>query len=139
MNALAMLPHSSLGTTISSCSASLLRRAVSGFDGLDAVEERLLASPGIEGVGIVEAVSPGVQGPMVGTRVVFVDTVTPYQGKGLTDLWLGDAPRITPDAILLTDHPLVPRKSGGLNGTMAPFSSCCLLAGVSEPKVFRGR
>jgi NADPH2:quinone reductase len=34
----------------------------------------LPASPGIEGVGIVEAVGPGVQGPTVGTRVVFVDT-----------------------------------------------------------------
>src|ERR1700675_5048039 len=32
------------------------------------------ASPGIEGVGIVEAVGPGVQGPMAGTRVVFVHT-----------------------------------------------------------------
>jgi NADPH:quinone reductase-like Zn-dependent oxidoreductase len=37
-------------------------------------QPELPASPGIEGVGIVEAVSPGVQGPMVGTRVVFVDT-----------------------------------------------------------------
>src|ERR1700745_729308 len=34
----------------------------------------LPASPGIEGVGIVEAVGPGVQAPRVGTRVVFVDT-----------------------------------------------------------------
>src|SRR5246500_3400921 len=32
----------------------------------------LPASPGAEGVGIVEAVGPGVQDPMVGTRVVFV-------------------------------------------------------------------
>ena len=32
------------------------------------------ASPGIEGVGIVEAVGPGVQGPTVGTRVIFVHT-----------------------------------------------------------------
>src|SRR6266478_2155366 len=31
-------------------------------------------SPGIEGVGIVEAVGPGVQGPAVGTRVVLVHT-----------------------------------------------------------------
>jgi len=37
-------------------------------------QPELPASPGIEGVGIVEAVDPGVQGPMVGTRVVFVDT-----------------------------------------------------------------
>ncbi len=37
-------------------------------------QPELPASPGIEGVGIVEAVGPGVQGPMVGTRVVFVDT-----------------------------------------------------------------
>jgi NADPH:quinone reductase-like Zn-dependent oxidoreductase len=37
-------------------------------------QPELPASPGIEGVGIVEAVSPGVQAPMVGTRVVFVDT-----------------------------------------------------------------
>ena len=34
----------------------------------------LPASPGAEGVGIVEAVGPGVQGPIVGTRVVFVNT-----------------------------------------------------------------
>jgi len=34
----------------------------------------LPASPGIEGVGMVEAVSPGAQGPAVGTRVIFVDT-----------------------------------------------------------------
>ena len=34
----------------------------------------LPASPGAEGVGIVEAVGPGVHGPMVGTRVVFVHT-----------------------------------------------------------------
>jgi NADPH2:quinone reductase len=34
----------------------------------------LPASPGIEGVGIVEAVGPDVQGSLVGTRVVFVDT-----------------------------------------------------------------
>jgi len=37
-------------------------------------QPELPASPGIEGVGIVEAVGPGVQDPMVGTRVVFVDT-----------------------------------------------------------------
>jgi NADPH:quinone reductase-like Zn-dependent oxidoreductase len=37
-------------------------------------EPQLQASPGIEGVGIVESVGPGVQGPMIGTRVVFVDT-----------------------------------------------------------------
>ena len=37
-------------------------------------QPELPASPGIEGVGIVEAVGPDVQGPMVGTRVVFVDT-----------------------------------------------------------------
>ncbi len=37
-------------------------------------QPELPASPGIEGVGIVEALGPGVQGPMVGTRVVFVDT-----------------------------------------------------------------
>jgi NADPH:quinone reductase-like Zn-dependent oxidoreductase len=37
-------------------------------------QPELPASPGIEGVGIVEAVGPGVQEPMVGTRVVFVDT-----------------------------------------------------------------
>ena len=34
----------------------------------------LPASPGAEGVGIVEAVGPGVKGPIVGTRVVFVHT-----------------------------------------------------------------
>jgi NADPH2:quinone reductase len=37
-------------------------------------QPELPASPGIEGVGIVEAVGPGVQDPMVGTRVVFIDT-----------------------------------------------------------------
>ncbi len=37
-------------------------------------QPELPASPGIEGVGIVEAVGPGVQGPAAGTRVVFVDT-----------------------------------------------------------------
>ena len=37
-------------------------------------QPELPASPGAEGVGIVEAVGPGVQRPIVGTRVVFVDT-----------------------------------------------------------------
>jgi len=37
-------------------------------------QPELPASPGIEGVGIVEAVGPGVQYPTVGTRVVFVHT-----------------------------------------------------------------
>src|ERR1700761_4254667 len=37
-------------------------------------QPELPASPGIEGVGLVEALGPGVQGPMVGTRVVFIDT-----------------------------------------------------------------
>src|ERR1700759_606442 len=37
-------------------------------------QPELPASPGIEGVGIVEAVGPGVPGPIVGTRVVFVST-----------------------------------------------------------------
>ena len=37
-------------------------------------QPELPASPGIEGVVIVEAVGPGVQGPTVGTRVVFVNT-----------------------------------------------------------------
>jgi hypothetical protein len=35
-------------------------------------QPELPASPGAEGVGIVEAVGPGVQGSLVGTRVVFV-------------------------------------------------------------------
>jgi NADPH:quinone reductase-like Zn-dependent oxidoreductase len=35
-------------------------------------QPELPASPGAEGVGIVEAVGPGAQGPIVGTRVVFV-------------------------------------------------------------------
>src|SRR5215831_16790569 len=35
-------------------------------------QPELPASPGIEGVGIVEALGPRVQGPPVGTRVVFV-------------------------------------------------------------------
>jgi NADPH2:quinone reductase len=37
-------------------------------------QPQLPASPGIEGVGIVEAVGPGVKDPMVGTRVVFIGT-----------------------------------------------------------------
>jgi NADPH:quinone reductase-like Zn-dependent oxidoreductase len=37
-------------------------------------QPELPASPGIEGVGIVEAVSSGVRGPIPGTRVVFIDT-----------------------------------------------------------------
>src|ERR1700741_3012960 len=37
-------------------------------------QPQLPASPGIEGVGIVESVGPGVQGPIVGTRVVLVQT-----------------------------------------------------------------
>jgi len=37
-------------------------------------QPELPASPGIEGVGIVEAVGPGVQAPIVGTRVIFVGT-----------------------------------------------------------------
>jgi NADPH:quinone reductase-like Zn-dependent oxidoreductase len=37
-------------------------------------QPELPASPGIEGVGIVEAVGPGVQDPRVGTRVVFIGT-----------------------------------------------------------------
>src|SRR6516165_6509177 len=37
-------------------------------------QPELPASPGIEGVGFVEAVGPGVQGPSVGTRVIFLDT-----------------------------------------------------------------
>ena len=37
-------------------------------------QPELPASPGAEGVGIVEAVAPGVQSPVVGTRVVFVRT-----------------------------------------------------------------
>jgi len=37
-------------------------------------QPELPASPGIEGVGIVETVGPGVKAPTVGTRVVFIDT-----------------------------------------------------------------
>ena len=37
-------------------------------------QPELPASPGIEAVGIVEAVGPDVQGPTVGTRVVLVRT-----------------------------------------------------------------
>ena len=37
-------------------------------------QPELPASPGIEGVGIVEAVGPGVHEPTVGTRVVFIGT-----------------------------------------------------------------
>jgi D-arabinose 1-dehydrogenase-like Zn-dependent alcohol dehydrogenase len=41
----------------------------------------LPASPGAEGVGIVEAVGPGVQGPIVETRVVFVHTWNTWRGR----------------------------------------------------------
>jgi NADPH:quinone reductase-like Zn-dependent oxidoreductase len=37
-------------------------------------QPELPASPGIEAVGVVEALGPGVRGPAVGTGVVFVDT-----------------------------------------------------------------
>src|SRR5581483_1308670 len=37
-------------------------------------QPELPASPGIEGVGIVEAVGPGVQAPIVGTRAIFIGT-----------------------------------------------------------------
>jgi NADPH:quinone reductase-like Zn-dependent oxidoreductase len=37
-------------------------------------QPELPASPGIEGVGVVEAVGPGVKDPTVGTRVVFIGT-----------------------------------------------------------------
>jgi len=37
-------------------------------------QPELPASPGIEAVGIVEALGPGAQAPKVGTRVVFIDT-----------------------------------------------------------------
>ncbi len=37
-------------------------------------QPELPASPGIEGVGIVEALGPGVQGPVAGTRVIFIHT-----------------------------------------------------------------
>jgi NADPH:quinone reductase-like Zn-dependent oxidoreductase len=40
-------------------------------------QPELPASPGIEGVGIVEAVGPGVQGPIPGTRVVFLTPEAP--------------------------------------------------------------
>jgi NADPH:quinone reductase-like Zn-dependent oxidoreductase len=42
-------------------------------------QPELPASPGIEGVGIVEAVGPGVQNPIVGTRVVFVNTCNTWR------------------------------------------------------------
>src|SRR4030088_2859950 len=44
-------------------------------------QPELPASPGIEGVGIVEAVGPGVQGPIVGTRVVFVHTWNTWRDR----------------------------------------------------------
>ena len=37
-------------------------------------QPELPASPGIEGVGIVEALGPDVHGPLVGSRVIFVNT-----------------------------------------------------------------
>src|ERR1700744_3060797 len=44
-------------------------------------QPELPASPGIEGVGIVEAGGSGVQGPMPGTRVVFGNTWNPWREK----------------------------------------------------------
>src|SRR6201997_4065225 len=37
-------------------------------------QPELPASPGIEAVGLVEALGPGTQGPKAGTRVIFVGT-----------------------------------------------------------------
>src|SRR6266404_5544535 len=45
-------------------------------------QPELPASPGAEGVGIVESVGPGVQGPTVGTRVVFVRTWNTWRELG---------------------------------------------------------
>src|SRR3984893_12890542 len=42
-------------------------------------QPELPASPGIEGVGIVEALGPGVQGPLVGSRVIFVNAWKPWR------------------------------------------------------------
>jgi D-arabinose 1-dehydrogenase-like Zn-dependent alcohol dehydrogenase len=42
-------------------------------------QPELPASPGAESVGIVEAVGSGVQGPIVGTRVVFVHTLNTWR------------------------------------------------------------
>jgi NADPH:quinone reductase-like Zn-dependent oxidoreductase len=44
-------------------------------------QPELPASPGIEGVGIVEALGPGVEDPKVGTRVVFVDTWNTWRAQ----------------------------------------------------------
>jgi Zn-dependent alcohol dehydrogenase len=57
-------------------------------------QPELPASPGIEGVGIVEAVGPGVQDPMVGTRVVFIGTWTP--GASWPCLRLGGEVAVNP-------------------------------------------
>src|SRR5260370_2363594 len=42
-------------------------------------QPELPASPGAEGVGIVEAVGPGVQGPTARTRVLFVHTCNTWR------------------------------------------------------------
>ena len=50
-------------------------------------QPELPASPGIEGVGIVEAVAPGVQGPLVGTRVILVGTWNTWREPKADRCW----------------------------------------------------
>ena len=54
-------------------------------------QPELPASPGIEGVGIVEAVGPGVQDPMVGTRVVSSALGTPGASRSCAQ-WTDSCP-----------------------------------------------
>ena len=74
-------------------------------------QPELPASPGAEGVGIVEAVGPGVQGPIVGTRVVFVQTWIHHAAlRSAFDLFDRDSSRMVASA--LGEFPATRRSAG---------------------------
>jgi NADPH:quinone reductase-like Zn-dependent oxidoreductase len=54
-------------------------------------QPELPASPGAEGVGIVDTVGSGVQGSLVGTRVVFVTRGTPGASRSFAQ-WTDSCP-----------------------------------------------